>query len=74
MSALPQLEIDSTVASGESAIARAAAYGIDVTLLQAMLRRTPTERLQMLQSMLDLHTEQSSEGIREDVGVLTVDW
>ncbi len=33
MSASPQLEIDSIVASGESAVARAAAYGIDVTLL-----------------------------------------
>ncbi len=34
----------------ESAIERAVAYGIDLTRLQAMLRHTPTERLEMLRT------------------------
>ena len=52
MSALPQLEIDSTVASGESAVARAVAYGIDVTLLQKALSWTPTQRLRKLEQLV----------------------
>lgn len=35
---------------GASAIERARAYGIDAAELQAMLRHTPTERLEMLRA------------------------
>ena len=52
MSALPQLEIDSTVVSDESAVARAVAYGIDVTLLQKALSWTPTQRLRKLEQLV----------------------
>jgi len=37
----------------ESAVARATAFGIDITLLIENLRLTPTERVQRLQQMLD---------------------
>jgi hypothetical protein len=36
-----------------SPIARAAAYGLDLTLLAANLRRTPTQRLRQLDAMVD---------------------
>lgn len=35
----------------DGAIERAVAYGIDLSRLEAMLRRTPTERLEMLRAL-----------------------
>jgi len=37
----------------ESAVARAIAFGVDITLLIENLRLTPTERVQRAQQMLD---------------------
>ena len=41
----------------KSAIDRAKEYGIDITLLESNLRRTPTERLEGLISMMDVYEE-----------------
>ncbi len=63
MSALLQLEIDSTVAPDESAVARAVAYGIDVTLLQKALSWTPTQRLRKLEQLV--HTMRALQAAGE---------
>jgi hypothetical protein len=39
-----------SVLESEGAIERAEAYGVDLKLLQTTLRRTPTERLEMLRA------------------------
>ena len=41
----------------ESAIERAKEHGIDVSLLESNLRRTPTERLDTLIAMMELYEE-----------------
>ena len=41
----------------KSAIDRAKEYGIDITLLESNLRRTQTERLEGLISMMDVYEE-----------------
>jgi hypothetical protein len=41
----------------KSAIERAKEYGIDVTLLESNLRKTPTERLETLIAMMELYVE-----------------
>ncbi len=53
MMATPLSSLETTSPTDPSAVERAIAFGVDITLLIENLRLTPTERVQRAQRMLD---------------------